>query len=114
MHTLYTRVLDASTLSDGDGAEPTHAVDLGEYRELHIFVRVTEAGTGESPTLVVEHSSRGETDTYVPFETPVSVDLTTTGNTWVQVSGFLRYVAWRLTGTLSASAVVTLDIVAKR
>lgn len=110
---LYTRVLDTATLNDGDAAQPTDAADYSGYRELEIFVRVTEAGLGDSPALVLEHSSRGEADTYVPFATPVTVSLAATGNAWFHVPAFMRWVAWRLTGTLEGSATVTLDIIAK-
>ena len=90
MRTLYNRVLEAATLSDGEAAEPTGALDLS-----------------------LERSSSGEVDGYVAFATPVQVDLTATGSAWFHVPAFMRWVAWRLSGSLSASAVVTLDIVAK-
>lgn len=113
MSTLYTRLLNGDTLSDGDAAEPTGAVDLSDYRELHVYIRVSEAGAGDSPALLVEHSSRGESDTYVAFATPVNVDLTVAAGAWFHVPAFMRWVAWRLSGSLSSAAVVTLDIVAK-
>lgn len=113
MRTFYIRALDAATISDGDAIEPTGAIDLSEYRELHVFVRVIEAGTGDSPSLVLEHSSRGETDAYVPFSTPVQVDLSATGGAWFYVPAFMRWVAWRVTGSLATPATVTVDIVAK-
>lgn len=109
----YTRILNGDTVNDGDAAEPTGAIDLSDYGELHIFARVSEAGTGESPSLVLEHSSRGESDSYVAFATPVQVDLSETGSAWFHVPAFMRWVAWRLNGSLSSPAVVTLDIVAK-
>ena len=113
MRTLYNRVLEAATLSDGEAAEPTGALDLSEHRELHVYIRVSEAGAGDSPLLILEHSSSGEVDGYVAFATPVQVDLTAMGSAWFHVPAFMRWVAWRLSGSLSASAVVTLDIVAK-
>lgn len=112
MNPLYVAVLDGATLSEGDAAELAAALDLARFRELEIVARVTVAGVGDA-VLVVEHSASNQEGSYLPFQEPVAVDLSTVGNTWSHHGAFTRWVNWRVTGTLSSSAVVTLEIVAK-
>lgn len=113
MVTHYVRLLDSTTINDGDAMDLTQALDLANFRELEIVVRVLQAGEGDAPKLVVEHSASNEEDGYLSFSDPVEVDLSTTGNTWFHQGAFTRWIAWRTSGTLSASAVVTLELVAK-
>ena len=113
MNPLYIRILDEASLSLGDTMDLTNALDLARYRELEIVVRVSQAGSGDAPLLVVEHSASNEAGAYLAFSTPVEVDLSVVGNTWLHQVAFTRWVAWRVSGTLSESAVVTLEIVAK-
>lgn len=113
MGTLYLRLLDGTTLVDGDAQDLTAAQDLAGYRELEIVVRVTQAGEGDAPRLIVEHSPGNESATYLAFSDPVEVDLTATSITWFHQGAFTRWVRWRVDGTLSTSAVVTVEIVGK-
>ena len=113
MNPLYVLVLDGATLNEGDALDLVAALDLARFREIEVVVRVTQAGEGDAPTLVVEHSASNQEGSYLPFAQPIAVDLTVTGNTWSHQSAFTRWIAWRVAGTLSASAVVSLEIVAK-
>lgn len=113
MNPLYVRVLDEVTLSEGDAMDLSSALDLARYRELEVVVRVSHAGVGEEPRLVVEHSASNEAGAYLAFSNPVEVDLSVAGNTWVHQGAFTRWLAWRLSGSLSESAVVTLEIIAR-
>ena len=113
MPASYLVVLSSTTLSDGDVMDPATALDLACYRTLDLVVRVEEAGSGDAPKLVVEHSASNAADTWLGFTEPVEVDLTATGIAWSRQEAFTRWVGWRISGSLSASAVVTLEIVAR-
>ena len=89
------------------------ALDLAEFSKLAIVVNVSQAGEGEAPTFVVEHSASNEEGSYLPFSTVVEVDLTATGYSWFSTDGFTRWLGWRLSGSLSSSAIVTLEIIAR-
>lgn len=110
---LSRRLLEQKSLEDGDLMDLVDALDLGIYTSLEFVIRVLQAGEGEAPVLVLQHAAVNETGAYLNFETPVSIDLTTTGSTWVHVAAFTRFVGWSLSGTLSSEAIVTIDVVAK-
>ncbi len=113
MLTYYVRFLDGVTLAEGDAMTSDQALDLANYKELEIVVRVLEAGEGEEARFIVEHSASNEEGAWLSFSDPVEVDLGTTGNTWMHQSAFTRWIGWRLSGTLRSSAVVTVEILAK-
>lgn len=113
MKALYTRVLDAFELSDGVTMDLMTAVDLGDYSKVVLVVRVNQAGEGDAPTFIVEHSASNEAGSYLPFDTVVEVNLTATGYTWFHQDAFSRWLGWRISGTLTSSAIVTLEIIAK-
>lgn len=116
MDMQYRRLLDSVTLSAGDVVDLTGALDLGQYRELHIVVTIHQAGEaqeGESVTLSVKHAAINEEALYLDFETPAEVSLTSAGTSWFHASTFTRYVWWFVSGTLLSDAVVTLDLVGK-
>lgn len=120
MAILSLRILDNATLSAGSSLSAV--VDLGEYLSLDVVGRVAQAGTADATddgaagtaTLVVEHAPVDEDAAYLALPQPAEIDLTTAGNTWVHADHYTRYVRVTLTGRLSADAVVTLDLVAKR
>lgn len=117
MPSLSRCLLDKHTLSRETSPDLGEALDLGDYGTLHIVVTVHTAATADAgsanPTLDVQHAAVNELDRYLPFDTPVSIDLTVAGTTWVHVSDFTRFVLWMLSGTLSTEAVVTVEIIAK-
>ena len=113
MPMLYRRLLDEATLSADTAPDLSAALDLGDYREIHLVLTVTSAGDGDAAKLVVRHAAVNDEAAYLDFETPVSVSLGTTGSTWFHVDTFTRWVSWFVSGTLSREAVVTLDLVAK-
>ena len=114
MSTFSTRVLAIVTLQSGDVMDLSLAVDIGEHNKLDVVVHVSTPGEGESPILHLEHAASNEEGAYVPFETPMEVDLSTEGRSWFHADRFTRWLTWRLSGTLTSGAVVTLDLVARR
>ena len=110
---FYQRVLEQATISDGDNIDLSECIDLGGYRELEIAVTVNEAGAGDTPTLLLKHAPVNAQSAYLHFATPVEVDLTNAAATWHHVGAYTRFLGWFTAGTLSASAVVTVDIIAK-
>lgn len=109
----YRRLLDSVTLSPGAEVDLSQALDLGDYRELHLVLTVQSAGEGDAAKLVVRHAAVNESGSYLDFETSAEIALTATGTAWFHADTFTRWVCWFVTGTLSADAVVTLDLVAK-
>lgn len=116
MAITYRRLLDQASLETGAAMDLSmDALDLGEYASLHFVITVVSAGeSGDTGKLVLKHAAVNETGSYVDFATPVQVALNATGTTWFSADDFTRYAAWFVTGNLSGSAVVTLDLVAKR
>ena len=113
MSLLYRRLLENATLAPGATFDLTLALDLGEYREIHLVLTVSEAGEGEGAKLVLRHAALNEEASYLDFETPAEIALTGTGTAWFHADSFTRWVCWFVSGELNASAVVTVDLVAK-
>lgn len=113
MSILYRRLLDGATLAPGDAPDLAGALDLGEYREVHLVLTVDSAGEGDAPTLVVQHAAVNEEGAYVDFETRAETALNATGTAWFHAGTFTRWVMWFVSGTLSAEARVTVDLIAK-
>lgn len=113
MEMMYRRLLHSATLSPGAEADLSQALDLGSFRELHLVMTVEGAGEGEEPKLIVQHAAVNEPEHYLDFETAAEVDLTVTGRAWFHAGSFTRWVCCFVSGTLSADATVTIDVVAK-
>lgn len=107
------RMMLERSLEDGATMDASEVLDLGDYRELEIVVTVLSAAEGEAPTLSLLHAPIHEDGAWLDFAEAVSVDLLMTGATWVHVDHLTRWVGWRLSGRISGSATVTIDIVAK-
>ncbi len=101
------------TISTGASQDLSTALDLLDYRTLDLMIRVTAATTGDSPVLVLRHAPVNETDAYTDFATPVTVDLSATGRTWVRVEAFTRWLAWFSAGTLDTDVEVVIDLIAR-
>lgn len=113
MPTLSRRLLDQTALSTGDTMDLAEALDLGDVQTLDLVIVVSEAGAGEAPTLVFEHAPVNEEDAFFGFDPSATVDLTAGGRTWHHITALTRFLRWTTTGTLSASATVTVDVVAR-
>ncbi len=113
MSTFSARLLYRISIQSGDRMDLTQALDLLPFRELDIVITVLEAGVGESPRLVVEHAPQNEEGGYLSFPEPVDVALDAAGSSWIRVTAFTRYIAWRSTGTLDSPATVSLDVLAR-
>ena len=113
MPILYRRPLSAATLSAGAEVDLSQALDLADYREVHVVLTVDQAGDGETPVLVVRHAAVNEAGAYVDFDTPAQRTLSSTGTSWFHADSFTRWVMWFVSGTLNADAVVTVDVIAK-
>ena len=110
---LYRRVLDNQSINSTDPIDLTQAFDVSVFRELHFILTVVSAGEGENAKIEVKHAHINEEKAYRSFATPVEADLTTTSDAWFAITSFTRFVYWFVTGTLSADAVIILDLVAK-
>lgn len=113
MEMMVRRMLHSAVLSPGAEADLSQAMDLGAFRELHLVVMVEGAGEGSGAKLVVQHAAVNDADHYLDFETAAEVDLTATGRTWFHTGAFTRWVCCFVSGTLTADATVTVDVVAK-
>lgn len=113
MAATTSRLLERVSLKDGDAMVAADAPDLGDGATLEIVATVHQAAEGDSPTLALRHSPMLDEEAWLEFPIPVRVDLTHTGRTWVHVQSFTRYVGWSISGVLSSSAIVTVDLVAK-
>lgn len=113
MPMFSTRLLDETTVQEGDALDPSNTLDLGEYSTLGVAVTVHEAGVGTAPLLVLEHAAANKAEQFGDFETPITVPLDSTGTTFFQIPAFLRYVRWTQRGSLSSPAVASLNLIAK-
>ena len=117
MDRTQTRVLAQVILKTGDKVDVSAILDYLGANELEIVATVHSASAdptdGTAPQLVVKHSPVDDEHYFIDFPSPVAVDLTRTGSTWVHVPYFTRYVGWFVDGTLSGEVTVTLDITAK-
>lgn len=106
--------MESRTLSPGDEMSLTEALDAGEYSTLEVVVTVEQADRGDAAALVFQHAARNVSGAYLDFSPAASVSLTATGQTWVQIDRFTRFLGWAIDGALADGAVVTVDVVAKR
>lgn len=113
MQPLTLTIMDQRTLSDGDTMANNEAVDAGAWPTAELVITVNTAATGESPTLTIKHAPRLVGNVWLDFEEPLVIDLSETGDTWVHVTSFTRFIGWFVSGTLTTPAVVTFDLVAK-
>lgn len=113
MPTLCRVLLDRQSLSAGDAMSLKDALDLGHYATLDVVVTVHEASEGDSGALELRHAPRNQEDSYLDFPTPISVSLAATGKTWIRADAFTCFVAWSVSGDLSRSATVSLELVAR-
>ncbi len=107
------RLLENAPLTPDAGLDLSQALDLGDYREVHLVLTVNGAGDGGEAKLVVRHAAVNEASCYLDFETPAEIALNATGQAWFHADTFTRWVCWSVSGTLLAEARVTLDLVAK-
>lgn len=113
MAVFSTRLLNQATINDGETMDLTQALDLCEFQTLDVVVHVVTAAVGESPLFILEHAAANDTSSYMAFSPPVQVDLTVTGHSWYRITSFTRWIAWRISGSLSSSAMVTIDLLAR-
>ena len=113
MPLLYRRLLNSTTLTPDDAVDLMSALDVGDYRELHFVLTVSQAGNGDAPVLVVKHASVNEESAYLDFDTPVKIALGGTGSAWFKVDSFTRWICWFVSGALNSEAVVTVDLIGK-
>lgn len=117
MSATCLRILDGQTLTEQQAPASAGALDLGDYDQLELVISVTTAGTadeGTAPALVLQHSPSSGGEVLLEFPTPVSVDLTVTGNTWIHVPYFTRWLFWSTSGALISAATVSVDVVGRR
>lgn len=107
------RVMSSQTVNGSTEVNLDLALDLLEYRDAWFVVRVEGAGEGDSIVLQVKHAATNEEEAYVDFEEPIEVALDATGIQWFHVSSLLRWVYWFVSGTFTADATVTIDVIAR-
>lgn len=106
-------LLDHETLSDGDELSGSDCLDLGAYGSLGFVLTVHEAGAGDAPVLIIEHAITNEDEAFVSFDPAIDFALDQAGTASAMVVPFLRWVRWRVGGTLSSAATVSLSVLAK-
>lgn len=114
MSMMVWKILDRVTLTQDSVADLSGALDLGEYRELHLVVTVHSATDGQTPKLCVRHAAVNAEGAYVDFASVCEASLSTPGVSWFPATAFTRYVCWFLSGTLGGEVIVSLDLIAKR
>lgn len=117
MYPTSKRILDQFTLQTGDQLSTNAVADFADARDLEVVVTVHTPATpeedAEAPQLFVKHAPVNDDTYYVDFPTPVAVDLTVAGTTWVHVPYFTRYVGWAVSGSIGTEPVVSLDVLTK-
>lgn len=110
------RLMDVSTLSASKEQMREQVADLGAFKELNVQVRVLKIGTGTdaNATLTLEHASVNEDEAFLPLSSASwRVDSTASANSYLQITGFLRYVRWATGSMVAGSPVAVIDLVAK-
>lgn len=113
MATLTSRLLNHVTLSDGDTMAAESAADLGDGHTLEAVITVHAACEGDAPALVLKHAPDSADPDWLDFPEPMKVSLTRSGRFWLHADRYTRYVGWSLSGTLTSSPEVTIDLLAK-
>lgn len=105
---LSPRVLDSNY------TQPEHEwIDLGAFRHLGAEVLVLTAGTGaDSEKVLIESAAIKDAASFRPV-TGLEVKLNTVGVSHVYADEFMRYVRVKVTGTVTGSPVVAVNIIAK-
>ncbi len=110
MASATVRLMEPMTIN-GDGDQPSwEAFDGGNYTQLNLLLRVLKAGT--AGTLRIQHAAVNRDDAFVDL-VGTAVSLAGTGDTFVQVTAFLRYVRWRVDSGTAGSPMALVELVAK-
>ncbi len=110
MASQYSRFLPLQTLSSTQTMPRDEVLDLGAYNTLQIQLRVLVAGSGGN--VKIQHAAVNEPDAFKDLS-GASAALNATGNHFVTVTNFLRYLRWVTDGSVSGSPAVLIDIIAK-
>lgn len=93
--------------------EAVAAADLGDGHTLEVVVTVHEGCEGESPSLCLKHAPASTDEQWLDFPEPMRISLARPGRTWLHAARYTRFVGWSLSGTLTSSAQVSVDLLAK-
>jgi hypothetical protein len=108
MASKYYRLLDGRALASGDTMAREDVLDAGAFETLECQIRVIAAATG---SVALQHAATLEADAWVSLGS--AVDMSSTTNTHVTHSNFLRYVRWNTAGIGGTSPVAIIDVIAK-
>jgi hypothetical protein len=113
------RLLDRASLIPGNTPSLRASLDLDDAVILQIVAEVHTAGVAAAPdpedpnrpapALLLQHGPTADGPA-LDFTTPISIDLTAAGTTWLHADTFTPCLLPSLVGKLDAAAVVTLDV----
>ena len=90
--------------------------DLGAYKELNVIVRVLKLGTGTDAgnKIYLEHAATNEEGAFIAIDSASWVTHSTADAiSYLQITGFSRYVRWVSGDQVAGGPVALIDVVAK-
>lgn len=106
-------LLEGRRFSGPETMAETDWLDLGAYKTLSVAFDLLNQGVGSTPKLVIEHAAVARDDQFILLGT-VDVALDgTEGMSYKFAGDFLRFVRWKVTGSISSPAAVAAYLVAK-
>ncbi len=103
---VITLVKDGTVLSDAKG----EVIDLGSFGKVLVHVHVKVAANA-SQTLQLEHSAVDDEDAFTSLGN--TIDIASTGNKISEVTGYLRYVRYKASASISTQPTLSMHIIAK-
>jgi hypothetical protein len=110
MASAYRRLLEPRSFSSDENQPLFEAWDAGNFRVLEVDFCVLKTGTAGN--LKLQHAAINVEESFIDIAT-ISADLTASGHDYQEVTKFLRYVRWKVDGTVTGSPVAFIDIIAK-
>ena len=102
----YALVRDGTVISDEKG----QVLDLLHFSKVHVHVRV-KVPANASQTLQMQHSAVDEDGAFEDLGP--TYDISAAGNQIQHYSGFLRYVRFEASGSISTQPTLSVVVVAK-
>jgi len=101
-----TAIKDGTVVSDERGA----VFDLLGFKKLQVQVSVKVAANA-SQTLQLEHSAVDDEDAFTSLGS--TIDIASTGNKISEIDGYLRYVRFKASSSISTQPTLSAYVIAK-